>query len=51
MDYHEMFVKFCEYCQTCEYAKLGENESPCSECLEHPVNIDSIRPVCYKERS
>lgn len=51
MDIHVRFVEFDQYCKTCQYEKLPENEPPCDECLEHPVNTDTIKPFCYKERN
>lgn len=47
----ELFVEFDRYCKTCQYEKLEEAEAPCSECLEYPVNANSHKPVCYKERT
>lgn len=49
MEDHEMFVKFAEYCQSCRHRDLGENEEPCGECLEHPVNLNTHEPYCYKQ--
>lgn len=51
MENHDLFVKFAQYCMTCQYEKLAETDTPCDECLEHPVNYESHRPVCYKEAS
>ena len=31
-------IKFCD----------EENEPPCDECLGHPVNLHSHKPVCYE---
>ena len=43
-----LFVRFDKYCKTCKHEKLEENEPPCDECLEHPVNLHSHKPVCYE---
>lgn len=43
-------VYFNEYCKTCEYENLTEEESPCDECLSNPVNLHSHKPVCWKEK-
>lgn len=51
MEDHEIIVHFDQYCKTCRHERLGENESPCDECLEHPVNINSNRPVHYEKRT
>lgn len=41
-------VDFEKYCKTCDYEDLAEYEEPCDECLEHPYNTYSRRPVCWK---
>lgn len=43
-----LFVRFDKYCKTCKHEKLEENEPPCDECLEHPVNLHSHKPVRYE---
>ena len=43
-------VDFEEYCKTCEYKDLEDNLDPCNECLEHPVNLYSHKPVKWKEK-
>ena len=43
-----LFVRFDKYCKTCKHEKLEENEPPCDECLEHPVNLHSHKPVCHE---
>lgn len=50
MEYHEQLVEFDQYCKTCQHEKLAESDSPCDECLEHPVNTESHKPVCYEGR-
>lgn len=50
MEDHELFVEFEKYCKTCQYEKLKETDTPCDECLEHPVNHESHKPFHYKER-
>lgn len=57
MAYKEVY--FHEYCKKCKYKNLGENEfiktgngfniDICNECLSQPANIDSHRPVNFKE--
>ncbi len=43
-------VNFNEYCQKCEYFDLDEYKEPCHECLNNPVNMDSHKPVNFKEK-
>lgn len=47
----EKEVLFGKFCPVCEFAEKLENEEPCDECLEQPVNQDSHKPVCFKEKS
>lgn len=42
-------VRFDIYCEKCKFAGTSESEDPCFECLDEPVNIDSEKPVNYKE--
>lgn len=51
MNNDEQFVEFDKYCKSCRYEKLEENESPCDECMEHPVNQNSCKPYCYMPRA
>ena len=51
MENRERFVEFDQYCKTCQYEKLAETDSPCDECLEHPVNLNSNKPFCYERRN
>lgn len=42
-------VYYGEYCKTCQYEKLAEDEDPCHDCLNEPVNAYSHKPVNYKQ--
>ena len=44
-------VYFDKYCKTCKHVKLKDNETPCDECLEEPVNLYSHKPVRWEEGS
>ena len=46
----EKLVSFCEYCRNCVYAQTEPSEDPCCECVSHPVNLFSERPVFFKEK-
>lgn len=50
-DYKE--VKFKKYCRKCEYKEVSESDpnGQCWDCLESPVNVDSHKPVNFKEAS
>lgn len=43
-------VYFSLYCKTCQYENLPENEDPCDECLNEPVNVHSHKPVKWVEK-
>jgi hypothetical protein len=43
-------VYFSKYCETCEYKDLDEKFDPCNDCLAEPMNVESEKPVCWKEK-
>ena len=43
-------VRYDFYCQTCEYYKIKEEERPCMDCLDEPINYGTDRPTKYKEK-
>ena len=49
MEIIEKIVEFDKYCKTCQFKDLKEHEDPCHDCLNNPVNVNSKRPVNYKE--
>lgn len=46
-DKKEVFFEL--YCDKCEYADTNETSDPCNDCLAYPYNINSHKPVHYKE--
>ena len=50
MDTDTKFVWFADYCSRCEHKDLPESELPCDECLAEPVNLNSHKPVYFKEK-
>lgn len=46
-------VFFDVYCPRCQYKGVSESDpnSKCWDCLESPVNVDSHKPVNFKEAS
>lgn len=42
-------VDFDKYCKTCIHIMKDESQEPCNSCLEEPVNLNSHKPVSYKE--
>ena len=45
---HEHIVNFV-YCRFCEYRETREEDEPCADCLENSVNVDSRRPIHFKD--
>lgn len=43
-------VYFSQYCRRCKHEKNAEDEEPCDECLQNPVNEYSHKPVMFKEK-
>lgn len=50
MDNNYKIVEFDKYCKTCKHSKVKDNEEPCDECLDNPVNVNSHRPVNWEEK-
>lgn len=50
---NEKFVRFDIWCDTCIHKTDdefdGETTGGCYDCLAEPTNIDSTKPVNYKE--
>ena len=49
MEYPYKEVHFYDYCLKCEYYDRKEEEDPCFECLENPVNLYSHKPLKFKK--
>lgn len=45
----DILVDFDEWCPSCKYARAASVDYPCDECLDHPVNQQSRKPVKYEE--
>lgn len=43
-------VYYDPYCSKCEHMKKTEEEEPCAECLNNPVNEWTHRPVKFEEK-
>lgn len=46
-------VYFDKYCQRCEFKDVSESDpnGACWDCLESPANVDSHKPLYFKEAS
>lgn len=49
-DPHTKEVRFDIYCKTCKYSNTSQFNDPCNGCLSQPYNIDSRKPVNWKEK-
>lgn len=45
---HEKIVDF-RYCKFCEHKNVSDQEEPCVDCLDYAGNIDSRRPIHFKD--
>ena len=43
-------VFFEIYCPKCKNENTDESEDPCNDCLGYPYNIDSHKPIHFKEK-
>lgn len=50
MDIQLKEVYFDNFCSQCEFKNNAENQTPCDECLEEPVNEFSHKPVKFKRK-
>lgn len=50
MDVEHKEVDFEKYCKTCKYSELDGFQSPCNECLENGMNIQTSKPVEWVEK-
>lgn len=48
VDNNSREVAFDKYCTECKYFKTKETDEPCNECLEHPSNEGTSKPVNFK---
>ena len=49
MEYPYKEVHVHDYCVKCKYYDRKEEEDPCFECLENPVNLYSHKPLKFKK--
>lgn len=49
MEIIDKLVEFHKYCKTCKHRALEEWLDPCHDCLNHPINQNSKKPVNYDE--
>lgn len=47
---HEKFVDFTTYCVQCKHRDCKDDDEPCNECLSHPTNYESMKPVKFEKK-
>lgn len=50
MDELYRIVNFKKYCEQCKYKDLDETDDPCNDCLDHPTNLYSEKPLRFEEK-
>ena len=43
-------VYFGQYCKTCKHETLKEDQDPCHDCLNEPVNLHPHKPDNWEEK-
>lgn len=43
-------VYFETWCPKCKYEEIEETDDPCNDCLDQPWNINSHKPIYFKEK-
>ena len=43
-------VCFALYCGSCAHFEKKENEEPCDDCLDHPMNEHTDKPVNWTKK-
>lgn len=51
MEIVDHIVEFDKYCKTCKHKEVRDDLGfdPCHDCLNHPTNTNSKKPVNYVE--
>ena len=44
-------VDFKNFCSKCKYSSYPEKADPCNECLEVGANVETRKPVNFKEKN
>ena len=46
----EKMVNFRLYCPKCKHYTVAQEDEPCNECLDNPMNVYSEKPVKYEQK-
>lgn len=47
----EKEVRFDIYCKHCEHQNTKETADPCNDCLDHPSNSNTEKPIWFREKA
>ncbi len=50
MEYNYKMVNLHKYCPTCKYEDVPEEDDPCNECIDNPVNEHTEKPVKWEAK-
>lgn len=50
MEEHVKEVRYDLYCKKCKHYELPQDKEPCHDCLNQPWNVDSKKPIYFKEK-
>lgn len=50
MELETKIVHFHEYCETCKYKDVKEEDDPCYDCLNEAARSYSHKPLNYKNK-
>lgn len=50
MEQNTKEVRYDIYCEQCKNKEKEDYEDPCNDCLNQPWNVDSRKPIYFKEK-
>ena len=48
MEIEYKLVDYERYCKRCKFSGIVEEDDPCHDCLNEPVNSNSEKPLYFK---
>ena len=50
IEIREQMVRYDTWCKKCKNNETKENDDPCEECLNHPINEHTEKPINFEEK-
>lgn len=47
----DKLVAYEIWCKQCKYFENPDAEEPCAECLDHPTNQYSTKPINWRDKN